>query len=75
MALLMLARAMATPARAAAAARAEAARGWMDTGYCEDVPHRGGTDPVPQPGQLALDLSVSPSGVLLGQAQDEFLDC
>jgi hypothetical protein len=41
---------------------AATARGWMDTGRGEDVPHGGGTNPVPQPGQLALDPPMSPSG-------------
>jgi hypothetical protein len=54
---------------------AATARGRIDPGRGEDVPHGGGTNPVPQLGQLALDPPMSPSGVLLGQAQDEFLDC
>jgi hypothetical protein len=49
--------------------RAGAARGWVDACRVQDLPDRGGRDPVPKPGKFALDPAVAPPWVLLGQPQ------
>jgi hypothetical protein len=46
----------------------------IDAGVPEDFPDRRRGDLDAEDGQFAVDASVAPAGVLLGQAQDEGLD-
>jgi hypothetical protein len=54
--------------------RPGSARCRIDAGGGEDLPDRGGRDPVPESGQLALDAAMPPARVCLGEAEDERLD-
>jgi len=53
---------------------AGSARCWVDAGGVQDVPDGGGADAVAEPGQFAVDSSVAPPWILLGQLPDEVLD-
>jgi hypothetical protein len=50
------------------------ARSGIDTGVVQDLPHRGGSDPMTEPDQFALHSSVSPGGILGGHANHDLLD-
>ncbi|WP_158847904.1 hypothetical protein [Saccharothrix deserti] len=51
--------------------RAAAAWGRVDACRAQDLPDRRGGDPVAESGRLAVDASVSPPRVLLGEPQHE----
>jgi len=48
--------------------------GRVDAAGLEDLPYGGRCDSYPEVGQLAVDPSVSPFGVLAGQPADQGLD-
>ena len=50
------------------------ARGRIDPGGLEDLPHRGRRDADAEAGQLAVDPPVAPRGILAGQPQHQGLD-
>ncbi|XIF73698.1 hypothetical protein Q4V65_01945 [Kutzneria buriramensis] len=53
---------------------AGAARSGVDTGCIQDLPDRRRCDPMPQPGQFALDSAVAPPWVFPCQAQRQLLE-
>ena len=44
---------------------------WVDACAVQDGPDGGGADLVAEAGELAVDASISPGGVLRGQANDQ----
>lgn len=53
------------------------ARRGVDAGSLQDRPHRTRRDRLAEPGEFALDPTVTPGGVLRGQSQDQLarLEC
>jgi hypothetical protein len=50
------------------------AGGRVESGVVEDLPDRGGRDAMAEPDHLALDASVSPGGIVGGDADHELAD-
>jgi hypothetical protein len=54
--------------------RPRAARRGIDPGGMQDLPHRGGRDPVAEPDEFALYAPVPPRRIVRGHADHELAD-